>query len=350
MKVVPTGTRPQSIQTTMTTNTAGRDKAIAMLTQTHANQQGQQAHAVDQNAISPEQASAVMPKSSPQSEQLHTDVDAEAPVSQETQAAEPAKPASEDPQSSQYAILARKEKALRAQAQQQQQALKAEREAIKAERAEVERLKQEMNTNYVSKQQLKSQTLQTLKDAGVTYDEVTQQQIDESNISPSMQAHINRLEARLQKQETELENSRKNQAEQQDQSYKAALDQIRADAQDIINSDPAFEVTKATRSVKAVVDLIEMTFKETGKVMDTETAVREVEEELIARADRLLNIEKIKNRKPKAPATQQTSQTQRPSQPQQQQTMRTLTNATTSQRQLSAKERAILAFKGELKS
>ncbi|MDE2106538.1 MAG: hypothetical protein KGL39_55500, partial [Patescibacteria group bacterium] len=105
---------------------------------------------------------------------------------------------------------------------------------------------------------------------------------------------------------------------------------------------------RATNSVKDVVDLIEQTFKEEGRVMDVEEAANEVENYLLEEIEKLTRIEKLKKRMEAKPAATPKSDEQTP-QKKQPQTMKTLTNAASSSRQLSAKERAILAFKGELK-
>jgi hypothetical protein len=349
MKLTPTGAKPHVIQQTMSTTdqTAARAKAIAMISgaQNDGGQQQQQTtnHAVDPNNVSPEQLSAIKAPTTQENKQLHTD--------EQAQQQEPVEPPAQTQQAdTQYQILARKEKALRAQAQKQAQDLKAAQDAIKAEKSELERLKAEYSQNYVSKQALKSQTLQALADAGVSYEEVTAKQIDEANISPSMQGHLKRLEERTANAERQLEEMRRQSAGQQDEAYKAAVNQIRSDVTKLVNSDPAFETIKATRSVKDVVELIEATFKEDGTLMSVEDAAAEVEEHLLAEVDKLTKIEKIKKRLNLPPATAASTQTQRPNTQQQPQTMRTLTNATSSQRQLTQRERAVLAFEGKLKN
>jgi hypothetical protein len=74
-----------------------------------------------------------------------------------------------------------------------------------------------------------------------------------------------------------------------------------------------------------------------------------VEDYLVDEAVKLANIGKIKKRLSTAPAVPAKTEKQTPTN-KQPQTMKTLTNATASTRQLSARERALLAFKGELKS
>jgi hypothetical protein len=360
MKLTPTGAKPPVIQQTMSTTaqTDARAKAIAMISgQQEAGQQATQQtqqsvtadprqvtenHSINPNNVSAEELGAIQTPKPQENKQLHTD--------EQAQPQEPVEPTAQTQPDSQYQILARKEKALRAQAQQQSQELKAARDAIKAEKAELERLKAEYSQNYVSKTALKQQTLQALADAGVSYEEVTAKQIDEANISPSMQGHLKRLEERTVKAEQQLEEMRRQATGQQDEAYKAAVRQIQSDVTKLVNSDPAFETIKATRSVKDVVELIEATFKEDGELLSVEDAAQMVEDHLLAEVDKLTRIDKIKKRLNLPPATVASTQTQQPNARQQPQTMKTLTNATSSQRQLSPKERAILAFEGKLKN
>ena len=253
--------------------------------------------------------------------------------------------------SSQLAQLAKKERALRAKALQQQQALKAREEALKTKEAELAAKAATYDSDYIPKQKLKERTLEALAEAGVTYDEVTQQQINAGTVPPAVQAYIDKLEARQAKLEAQIEETRGQSAKQQDEAYKAAIRQITADARTLVTTDPNFETVRETGSVKDVVELIEATFKESGRVMSVEEAASLVEEHLLEEIDKLTRIEKIKRRLQPKPATAATVETKQPTQAQKQpQTMKTLTNAAASTRPLSARERAILAFKGELKS
>ena len=298
----------------------------------------------DANRVSVEELGSVTRQSAPKTEAAPepkvtvTEVDAPKTTTEET------------PLSNQYAILARKEKALRAQAQKQQQELKAERERIASERQEWERQRTQYETEYVSKARLKERTLETLSEAGVTYEEVTQRQIEAGEVNPTVKAYLDRLEARIAKQDAELSSFRKAGEEQQGEAYKAAITQIRRDASDLVKNTPEYETIRATGSVKDVVDLIELTWKEEQRVMSVEEAANLVEEHLVEEIDKLTNIEKIKKRREAQNASGSNAQTQTPNPPKQPQPMKTLTNATGSTRQLSARERAVLAFKGELKS
>lgn len=111
--------------------------------------------------------------------------------------------------------------------------------------------------------------------------------------------------------------------------------------------DPYFETIKQTNSVSDVVDLITATYEKDGILLSVEEAAKEVEDYLVDEAMKLTRIGKIKQRLA-ASTTAKVSQEQTPA-PKKQTQMKTLTNAASTTRQLSAKERAILAFRGELK-
>lgn len=257
-------------------------------------------------------------------------------------------PTKVDPLSSQYAMLARKEKALRAKQQQMEQSIKQREEALKARESELltKNTQQDMSS-YISKDKIKQQTLQVLAEAGVSYDELTQQILNQTPTDPRTEAHISRLEAQIKKLEEANETSQKSQTKQQQDAYEAAVRQIRTDAKKLVHTDPSYEMIKSTGSVNDVVDLIEKTYAQDGIVLSVEDAAAEVEEYLAEEAVKLARLSKIQNRlKPVAKATTN-SNVQSPQTPKQQQPMKTLTNASASSRPLSARERAMLRFKGE---
>lgn len=308
----------------------------------------EQSPVLNQNAISPEELGAI--RTSPQGQESTSEVvesteQPSAPV--EEQKTETAA----DPLSSQYAILARREKALRAKQQQQDQSYKAREEALKAREAAVAAKDQEYQTGYIPKSQLQQKTLQTLLEAGVSYDDITSQLLNQQPADPRTEAHISRLEAKLAALEQANETSQAQQKTQQQAAYDQAVKQIKTDTKQLVFTDPNFEMIKATNSVNDVVELIEKTYAEDGILLSVEEAAQQVEDYLIEESLKLAKIEKFKKRLGAVAPTQVPKQVQTPA-PQQktQPQMKTLTNATSSSRQLSAKERAILAFKGELKS
>jgi hypothetical protein len=256
----------------------------------------------------------------------------------------------ENPLSSQYAILARKERALRAQVRSQQDALRAKEAEFAQREAAIKAKEAEYASNYISKDKLASDTLTTLLEAGITYDQLTQQALNSSQAAdPATKLAIQRLEATVKAQQEAIDKANK-QAEQSVQTqYNEALKQIKFDATKLVKSDDAFELVRETNSVNDVVEVIEKTYKEDGVILSVEEAAQAVEEVLTDRLSRYINRSKklqqrvqpkpVENKSP-APAPKTTDK------PQQQ--LKTLTNDLTSTRPLTAKERAILAFQGKL--
>jgi hypothetical protein len=253
--------------------------------------------------------------------------------------------------SRQFAQLARQEKQLRIKVQQQRAALDAREADLKAREAALTSNPQFDPKDYIPRSRIKQEALTVLAEEGVSYDELTQQIISRQPVDPQLQAHINRLEAKLASMEKQAEQSQKSYTEQQQQAYQAAVKQIETDARSLVKSDPeAYEAIAKTGSVKDVVDLIVKTHEKTGTVMSVEEAAQEVENYLVDEGFNVsTRIEKIKRRIQQAAQPKESTQKTQAKQAATP-SMKTLTNATASSRKLSAKERAILAFKGELKA
>lgn len=284
----------------------------------------------------------------------------------ETQTATPevksvAKP--EEAISPQYAALARREKALRARAMQQDQAFKAREEALKARE---EALKPPSQTSfdsskYVSIEDLQKDPYGQLARANLTYDQLVEQAM---NAPKPEEVRLQQLEAKYEAKikalEDKLDGTNKSIKDQEDNAYKGAINQIRYDVTKIVNSDPSFDTIKVTGQTEEVVKLIESVYKDgmgndypKGSVLDVYEAAKMIEEEI---AENLYNwsskAQKVKSRfQPQSAATsaqspaQKSSTSQTSSNPQ----MKTLTNQMNASRQLSARERAILAAQGKLK-
>lgn len=311
---------------------SARERAVARLLESPA--ATPVAPVPNPTSVSPEEVGAVKA----QSRQNDT-VESPAP---ESTSAEPK--ATEEPLSSQYAILARKEKQYRQQVQQ----LKAREAAIKAQedalRAPTSVAFDE--SKYVSRDKLASDPFSVLSELGLSYDQLTDMALNAPK--PENLAITNEIKALREELKTlkgETENTKKSFEEQQTQSYQQALNQIRNEAKSLVEHDPNFETVKETGSVGDVVDLIEQTFKKDGVLLTVEEAAQQVEDYLIEEAMKIIKIKKIQQRmQPKAEAAPVAQETAQPKQQQ----LKTLTNSVGSSRQLSARERALLAFENKL--
>lgn len=340
------------VQATSDWKPSGRDAIVAKIAAMRGEapaqapqapvQQHQSAIPVDANNISVEELSAIQP----QTEELQ-------PESLETPEEEIVKeePKEEDEKIlRQFAQLARQERALRAKQQQQNQAFK-EREAALVEREKaVDNRPISIPKDYISIADIKASPLQIMEQAGVTYEQLTEELLNPRQRDPRTESLLAKYESRIQELEQRFDKGNKAQEEAQAAQYQQALTQIRNDAKSLIKANPVeFEAIAKTGSVKDVVDLIERHYQKHNEVLSVEDAAREVEEylteELYATSSR---IDKIKRRLQPSVAPTKGSEV-KPQAPQEKPQMKTLTNQTGTARKLNARERAILAMRGELK-
>lgn len=322
-KAAPTiNTPPQS---------SARDRAIAMLNQAQA------APIANPSQVAVEELGAIAQGDKTVSEP---------PSEVEPKAAAAEAPKTEQPPlSAQYAQLARKEKALRAQAQ----AVKAQAEAFKTQQAELERSFEaklaEAQKNW--QKRLSENPLEVMSEANLSYDQVTNLMLNQPKPEQmEYQRQIKALEAKLQAIEDATKQTNTRFEENQTNAYKQAVNQIKVDVTSMVSTGDDFELIRETNSIGDVVELIERTFKEEGFIMTNEEAARAVEEHLVEEAMKIAKLKKLQQKL--APPTPKEEPKQLEAKQKQSQPLKTLTNAVGSSRPLTSKERAILAFKGEL--
>lgn len=320
--VQPSGTQA-------TAQTSARDRAIAKLM---AGAPVPQSPVANPSQVSPEEMSVV----STPSRQSDTNETSNLNAPADTKAAE-------EPISSQYAVLARKEKALRLRDQQ----LRQREAAIKASEAPKAPSAPTFDeSKYVSKDRLEKDPFGALAELGLDYSQLTDRLLNSpSPEAQKQQAYISKLESRLEALESGQTKVQKTFEEREVESRKQAVSQIRSEVGKLVMTDPQFETIKETRSLNDVVELIEKTFDEDGILLTVEEAAQQVEDYLVDEAMKIAKIKKIQLRLAAGlPATAQTKQTDAPKQQQ----LKTLTNSVSSSRPLTSKERAILAFQGKL--
>lgn len=340
MNIVPkSGPSLASVHNTQTSYSAdARARAIAKV---EANLSGtppsaaQATPVLNANQVSPEELGAIR---APGSEENNT---TETPPEATTDKT----PAKEDPLSSQYATLARKEKALRAQVQQ----FNAEKAKYKAEQESRPSTPTFDESQYVSLDRLKANPLDVLIEQGLSYDDITQAILSQSQIQtdPAVKAAIARIEADAKAAREEAQATKKLYEDQQKNSYQQALSQIKAETKQMVYTDPNFEMIKETGSVNDVVELIEKTFQKDGVLLSVEEACQAVEDHLLEEATKLSKIKKLQQRLGQQPAPAPVTQTKQPQQTQQKQT--TLSNTMSSTKPMTSRERAIAAIEGRLK-
>lgn len=238
-----------------------------------------------------------------------------------------------------YAELARKEKALRAK-----------EESWKTQLAEKEQgwlaKEQEYQQKYIPKDRLLQDTLGTLQEAGLSYEQLTQLVMNppsqEALINMQLQNKIKELESKL---DSKFNSFEENQKAAQSKQYEQAVNQIRGQVKNLITTDAdTFELINAhgEEAQEAVVKYIEDYYKENNQVLSVQDAAKEVEAYLLEESKKLFELKKLKSML--APQEQPTQQDL--AKPQAHKTL-TNTNATSTQRPMSRRERAIAAFNGQ---
>lgn len=318
-----------------------RARAIAKLTGGTESIRAAEQPVPNATKVAPEEMTALSQPSETKYKEESADTDPPASAAPEADAPKAEK---EDPLSSQYATLARKERALRNQVQQ----FKAEQEKFKAEQARLAQTPAAPEIDmgrYVDRDRLKSDPLAVFAEAGLSYDEIVEQVLNQQNFrtDPRISAQMEKLEAEVRLAREEAKALRDAQENNQQQTYKQAVAQIRSDAAKLAFTDPNFEMIKATNSVNDVVELIEETFKADGTLLSVEEACQAVEDHLLEEAMKLSKVKKLQQRLAAPAAPQKPA-----NKSEQPQTQKTLTNSMNAPKLMSARDRAIAAMQGKI--
>lgn len=354
----PSVSAPTPTTNSPATNDA-RARAIAKLTAAPAPaiNQSQAAPVLNPTAVTPEEMTGNT-HTPEEKGQFDTTEATKTPILPEAKAEEPAKAAdpATDPLSKHYSALARKEKQLRAKVQEQDAAMRTREEAMAAREAAIKAKEQEYETGYIRKDSLKADPFSSLQEAGLTYDQLTEmalQNPQDARLNAAVDKVRTEVQAQIKAMRDEQEKANKAAQDERTNQYKQAVEEIRTETKRLVYTDPEFETIKAANAVDDVVDLIEQTFKEDKILLTVQEAAKQVEDYLVEEAVKIAKLKKIQSRlHPKQESTAaaasptQAVEASTPKQPQ----MKTLTNAVGANRPLSAKERAILAFKGDLKN
>lgn len=335
---------------------SGRERAIAALlgTQTPAAQAAPPVQ--DASAVTPEEMVGLRPQETPttqESEQVAT-VD-----SQEATSPTPAKV--EEPLSPHYAVLARKEKALRAEVAKlnaAKAAFKAEQEAkVSSPQAQAPAIDE---SKYISKDRLSQDYIGVLEELGYSVEDIGNRLLNRGQVDPMVNKMVSDLQAKIAKLEAAQDETRKTYESNQSDSYNQAVSAMTYEAEDLVNNDPEFATIKETGQYEEIVNLIKDVHEKglpgkyrKGTLLSVEQAARLVEDELVnqwtEQYEKLSRIEKIQKRiKPATPdAKPGQPQGTQPQQPAATNQTKTLTNNMTTTRKMSARERAIAVMNGQ---
>ena len=228
--------------------------------------------------------------------------------------------------SPQYAALAKARRA----AQAKEAAIMQREQALAKQEADMRSAVEKLG-------RLKSNPLSVLQEEGITYDQLTEAILNGNTSNPEIDSLKNEL--KTMKQELLNAQTQRDQAQEQQ-----ALKQLNREVESLVAQGDDFETIREAGYAPKVVELIHRMFKETGEIMDTAEAAKLVEEELISEAMQYAKLKKVQSRLNPAPSEQH------PLQPQMKnKSLKTLTNRIGSTAPMSARERAIAAFYGQLK-
>ncbi len=186
------------------------------------------------------------------------------------------------------------------------------------------------------KGKLKESPLDVLNEEGLTYDQLVEQQLNQPD--PAIRALTKDIQSVKQQQE-QLAKQAKDAADSQRTS---AIKQIEFNVKRLVENDAQYETVKATDSIKDVVDKIVQHFDETGELLTPEIAAKQIEDELFEEVMKYSQLSKVKAKL--APSLSEAVEKQVPAE---KLTATTLTNSMSATKPMSARERAIAAFKGE---
>ena len=213
-----------------------------------------------------------------------------APKPEEEKKAEAPKPGL-----SSWQVLARKEK----QIIQDRERIAAEKESLRRDRQEIQALKQRMESFEAEKASFKTNPKKLYEAYGLTYDELTQAELNNGEVPPSVQIkalqdHIKNLEDRLQTEKTQEEQIRARQAEEQNQ-------QVLADFQDqivtFVKSKPEnYELILLNGAEDLVYSTVNDYYEKTKKIISIKEAADATERFLENKAEEIARSKKVRAR------------------------------------------------------
>ena len=180
--------------------------------------------------------------------------------------------------SPQISALARKEQAQR----KREQALALREKELAAKLADAEKYTQ-------LKQKIAAKDYSAAEELGMTYAEYTQHLLDKQETADPKEAKITQLEKKL-------EELQKNQEEQTVKEYQANQALWKEEIARVVDGNEEFSTIKDLNAYEIVLHHINDSFEEDGIELTAEQAAKEIEEELVKRAEKFASVTKIKKR------------------------------------------------------
>lgn len=219
-------------------------------------------------------------------------------------------------------------------------ALAKQKRAFQLEKAEFEKQKAEQATrsNGFDPEQFKarvqSDPLGVLQEHGVTYDALTEAILSDKNQeNPKILALEQQIKALKEGVDKTFQTN-------EQRAEESALTEMLYEAEALSKEGEDFEMIRSEDAHDQVLRLIHKTYKDTGRVLDVRDAMNKVETTLMARAEKLASINKVRNKiAPPSPPPAQLAP----------RGMRTLTARDTASPVSDRRARAIAAMTGTLK-
>ncbi len=224
----------------------------------------------------------------------------------ESQAPEVKVPESKEPEflAPKFAALTRKEREIRQM-----------EKAVKAQQAEIEKMRSEWEQKSKASQDQESQLLKKMrenplkfmKEHGLTFEELTQMQLNDENPTPEMQ--MRKLKEELENgYKTELEQLKQQMKEKEEKEAKdqweKAVTAYKGELENFVknNTDTYELVASRPNGVELMFETAQSFYEQTGEVPEIEKLAKAVEEHFEEEAKQILKLKKFQTAQaPKAP-------------------------------------------------
>lgn len=173
--------------------------------------------------------------------------------------------------------LARKEQ----QQRQREATLKAREEQLAVKIADAEKYAQ-------LKAKIASKDYSAADELGLDYNEFLRHELDKQPVSKE--------EERVRRLEEELASFKKSQNEKVEEEYKTNQSLWKNEITKLVNDNEDFSTIKELGAIDLVLQHVNESFEEDGIELTAEQAAKEIEEALIARAEKFASLSKIKNK------------------------------------------------------
>lgn len=211
----------------------------------------------------------------------------------------------EDPFSSKFAALSRREKEIRKQSallDARMQELESKLQQLNEVQTPVEQVAPEIPLEY----RLRSNPLQTLSEMGLDYDKLTQLALNDGKLTPDMQIELakSEIEEKYSKKIEELENSLlEDKKSREQEKYNQVEQNFKADLTTFVNENSEYELIRANDAVSLVYEVIQDHYNETlskfgeqgAEILDLKEASDAVEDYLLEQAKKMMEAKKIRS-------------------------------------------------------